>query len=173
MSCDRSQLHSLGAVESPGLPVTGCWACLHETCLRKRHFPPPTRTPRPPQFPSPCGSRGSREFHKGTEPSPTQSHKPRQPQEEGDGSSLAVLANIYGCSCQSPSPSWPHYPAWPQAHARIDESPRCPCTAGAGGIDGLQNLIPPPHPTPRSPVPAQSSSPRLWVPALRVRHSTR
>lgn len=132
-------------VEILGFLIAG--VCLHGVCFllysRERRFPPP-----PPQlrFPSSCGGR--REFHEGTEPSPTQPHKPGQPQDEGAGSSLAVVAHIHCCSCQSPSPLWPHYPAWPRARARIDENPHCPIQCRRQwDPKRLQHLVPPPHRT--------------------------
>lgn len=47
-------------------------------------------------------------------------------------------------------------------------------SAGAGGLQtGCWHLIPPPHPTPRSPTPAQNSSPPIRVPAPGAHRSTR
>lgn len=72
-------------------------------CTRRVFYSAPgKKTLFTPSFRLPVAAEGAGEFHNGTEPSPTQPHKPGQPRDEGDGSSLAVVANIHGCSCQSP-----------------------------------------------------------------------
>jgi len=117
----RSELCLFSAAfpRCPGLPIAGCWACLQKACFLlysgERHYFPPS-------FCLPVAAEGAGNFTRAPshrQPNPTSLGSPGA---ERDGSSLAVVANIHGFSCQSPSPPWPSYPA----HARIDESPRCP-----------------------------------------------
>lgn len=131
VSCVRSQPRLPHQREKPGASSACCRACLRKACflLRSadRHFFA--------QFPAP---RGGWEFRQGTEPSPPARAAP------GPGRWLQP-----GCGCKYSRLLLPEPISLQRCSARIDESPRCPCSCRRQQDPGTLLCLPIPYPTTR------------------------